>query len=299
MRREIFGPVVTVYVYDEKRVDDDARPVRLRRRRTRSPARSSRTDRRAIEHAATALRNAAGNFYVNDKPTGAVVGQQPFGGARASGTNDKAGIDVNLIRWVSAADDQGDVRAADRLPLPVHGGGVGHLNRLGRKADEYWVDEERREFFRVMVRLPVRCLAVAADGSASLMMVRSVDLSAGGVCVVTDRALRPGDGVRLAFEVADGTSFKLEGHVVRADRLRDGMHRYGLEFAELDLGTEQRMFKAVFEQEQVNAGRHAHVRMTVWEPVTCTLDGEPHGFPAHALQLSARRRPDHHAPVAD
>ena len=93
--------------------------------------------------------------------------------------------------------------------------------------------------------------------------------------------------MRLAFEVADGTSFKLEGHVVRADRLRDGMHRYGLEFAELDLGTEQRMFKAVFEQEQVNVGRHEHVRMTVWEPVTCTLDGEPHGFPAHALQLSA------------
>ena len=148
------------------------------------------------------------------------------------------------------------------------------------------MDEERREFFRVMVRLPVRCLAVAADGSASLMMVRSVDLSAGGVCVVTDRTLRPADGVRLAFEVADGTSFKLEGHVVRADRLRDGMHRYGLEFAELDLGTEQRMFKAVFEQEQVNVGRHEHVRMTVWEPVTCTLDGEPQGFPAHALQLS-------------
>ncbi len=152
------------------------------------------------------------------------------------------------------------------------------------------MDEERREFFRVMVRLPVRCLAVAADGSASLMMVRSVDLSAGGVCVVTDRTLRPGDGVRLAFEVADGTPFKLEGHVVRADRLRDGMHRYGLEFAELDLATEQRMFKAVFEQEQVNAGRHEHVRMTVWEPVTCRLDGEPHGFPGPRAPALGRRR---------
>jgi len=149
------------------------------------------------------------------------------------------------------------------------------------------VDEERREFFRVMVRLPVRCLAVAADGSASLMMVRSVDLSAGGVCVVTDRLLDPGDGVRLAFEVADGTPFKLEGHVAHAEWLRDGMHRYGLEFAELDLATEQRMFKAVFEQEQVNAGRHAHVRMSVWEPVMCRLDGEPSTFSAHALQLSA------------
>jgi hypothetical protein len=149
------------------------------------------------------------------------------------------------------------------------------------------VNEERREFFRVMVRLPVRCLAVAADGSATLMMVRSVDLSAGGVCVVSDQPLRPGDQVRLAFEVADETPFRLEGHVAYAETLQDGMRRYGLEFAELDLATEQRMFRAVFDQEQVNAGRHAHVRMTVWEPVTCRLDGEPRDFPAHALQLSA------------
>ena len=59
-------------------------------------------DRAAVRQAADALRNAAGNFYVNDKPTGAVVGQQPFGGARASGTNDKAGSKMNLLRWVSA-----------------------------------------------------------------------------------------------------------------------------------------------------------------------------------------------------
>ena len=60
------------------------------------------TDRAAIVQATDALRNAAGNFYINDKPTGAVVGQQPFGGARASGTNDKAGSKLNLLRWVSA-----------------------------------------------------------------------------------------------------------------------------------------------------------------------------------------------------
>jgi 1-pyrroline-5-carboxylate dehydrogenase len=60
------------------------------------------TDRAAVLQARTALRNAAGNFYINDKPTGAVVGQQPFGGARASGTNDKAGSKLNLVRWVSA-----------------------------------------------------------------------------------------------------------------------------------------------------------------------------------------------------
>jgi 1-pyrroline-5-carboxylate dehydrogenase len=100
MRRELFGPVVTAYVYDEKRVDDtlglvdETSPYAL-------TGAVFATDRRAIEQAAGALRNAAGNFYVNDKPTGAVVGQQPFGGARASGTNDKAGSMWNLIRWVS------------------------------------------------------------------------------------------------------------------------------------------------------------------------------------------------------
>ena len=78
-------------------------------------------DRAAIAAATETLRFAAGNFYINDKPTGAVVGQQPFGGARASGTNDKAGSMLNLIRWASAADHQGDVRAAGRLPLPAHG----------------------------------------------------------------------------------------------------------------------------------------------------------------------------------
>ena len=65
------------------------------------------------------LRNAAGNFYINDKPTGAVVGQQPFGGARSSGTNDKAGSPLNLLRWVSRAGDQGDVQPADGLALPA------------------------------------------------------------------------------------------------------------------------------------------------------------------------------------
>jgi 1-pyrroline-5-carboxylate dehydrogenase len=100
MQRELFGPVVTTYVYDEKRVDDTLDLVD----RTSPYALTGAvfaTDRGAIEHVAEALRDAAGNFYVNDKPTGAVVGQQPFGGARASGTNDKAGSLWNLIRWVS------------------------------------------------------------------------------------------------------------------------------------------------------------------------------------------------------
>ena len=100
MQDELFGPVVTAYVYDEKRWDDTLHLVDS----TGSYALTGAVfanDRRAIEQAHDELRYAAGNFYVNDKPTGAVVGQQPFGGARASGTNDKAGSMWNLIRWVS------------------------------------------------------------------------------------------------------------------------------------------------------------------------------------------------------
>jgi 1-pyrroline-5-carboxylate dehydrogenase len=101
MCEEIFGPVVTAYVYPDDRwhetlgVIDRTSPYAL------TGAVFSR-DRRAVREATSALRNSAGNFYVNDKPTGAVVGQQPFGGARGSGTNDKAGSKLNLVRWVSA-----------------------------------------------------------------------------------------------------------------------------------------------------------------------------------------------------
>jgi 1-pyrroline-5-carboxylate dehydrogenase len=98
---EIFGPVVTAHVYDDTKwkqimtVVDTTSPYAL-------TGAVFAQDRRAILEASDALRNAAGNFYINDKPTGAVVGQQPFGGARASGTNDKAGSKLNLVRWVSA-----------------------------------------------------------------------------------------------------------------------------------------------------------------------------------------------------
>jgi 1-pyrroline-5-carboxylate dehydrogenase len=98
---EIFGPVVTAYVYPDNEwretldVVDRTSPYAL------TGAVFSR-DRVAVREAMSVLRNAAGNFYINDKPTGAVVGQQPFGGARGSGTNDKAGSKLNLVRWVSA-----------------------------------------------------------------------------------------------------------------------------------------------------------------------------------------------------
>ena len=97
---EIFGPILSVYVYEDKdwtatlKLVDETSPYSL------TGAIFSQ-DRYAIDEAYKALENAAGNFYINDKPTGAVVGQQPFGGARASGTNDKAGSKMNLLRWVS------------------------------------------------------------------------------------------------------------------------------------------------------------------------------------------------------
>jgi 1-pyrroline-5-carboxylate dehydrogenase len=101
MCKELFGPVLTIYVYDdsdyEKALElvDKTSPYAL-------TGAIIAQDRYAVELATYKLRNAAGNFYINDKPTGAVVGQQPFGGARASGTNDKAGSMINLYRWLSA-----------------------------------------------------------------------------------------------------------------------------------------------------------------------------------------------------
>jgi len=101
MVKEIFGPIVSVYVYPDEKLDetlalcDSASPYGL-------TGAIFAQDRQAIAKMERALRNAAGNFYINDKCTGAIVGQQPFGGARASGTNDKAGTTLNLLRWVSA-----------------------------------------------------------------------------------------------------------------------------------------------------------------------------------------------------
>jgi 1-pyrroline-5-carboxylate dehydrogenase len=100
MRDELFGPVVTAFVYDDSRYDDTLDLVDKGTTYGLTGAVFAR-DLDAIERTQDRLRYAAGNFYVNDKPTGAVVGQQPFGGARASGTNDKAGSMWNLIRWVS------------------------------------------------------------------------------------------------------------------------------------------------------------------------------------------------------
>jgi 1-pyrroline-5-carboxylate dehydrogenase len=101
MCEEIFGPVLTVYVYDENKWEETLKLVDETSPYALTGAILS-TDRKAIVQASAILRNSAGNLYINDKPTGAVVGQQPFGGARGSGTNDKAGSYLNMIRWVSA-----------------------------------------------------------------------------------------------------------------------------------------------------------------------------------------------------
>ena len=100
MREEIFGPVLTIYVYPDKEFDEVLDIVDSGTAYALTGAVFSQ-DRYALRKASERLVNAAGNFYINDKPTGAVVGQQPFGGARASGTNDKAGSVLNLLRWVS------------------------------------------------------------------------------------------------------------------------------------------------------------------------------------------------------
>src|SRR5690606_3629753 len=101
MCEELFGPVLTIYVYDEAKWEEMIPVVDQTSGYALTGAIFAR-DRYAIEKLTNALVQSAGNFYINDKPTGAVVGQQPFGGARASGTNDKAGSALNLYRWLSA-----------------------------------------------------------------------------------------------------------------------------------------------------------------------------------------------------
>jgi 1-pyrroline-5-carboxylate dehydrogenase len=101
MRDEFFGPIVTLHVYPDTAWNDTLQLVDRTSPYALTGSIFAR-DRAAIVEATTALRDAAGNFYINDKPTGAVVGQQPFGGARASGTDDKAGSAANLMRFVAA-----------------------------------------------------------------------------------------------------------------------------------------------------------------------------------------------------
>ena len=114
---EIFGPVLSVYAYDDAKWSETLEIVDRTSPYALTGAVFAR-DRAAVVEAASALRHAAGNFYINDKPTGAVVGQQPFGGARASGTNDKAGSKMNLVRWVSARTVKENLAPASDYKYP-------------------------------------------------------------------------------------------------------------------------------------------------------------------------------------
>ena len=118
------------------------------------------------------------------------------------------------------------------------------------------------------------------------MVVRSVDLSAGGVKVVTEHSLVPGNRVRVVFRVDDDTNARLDATVLRVEPLGDGLRRYAIDFDPVDRTVEQRLMKTVYAAEQVNAGRHRHVRMTVWQAMRVTgANGDEFG--AHALQISA------------
>jgi 1-pyrroline-5-carboxylate dehydrogenase len=120
MREELFGPVLAVYVYEDSQWRDVLGLVDRTAEFGLTGALFS-TDRASVVEATAALRHTAGNFYVNDKPTGAVVGQQPFGGARASGTNDKAGSILNLLRWVSPRTIKENLLPAREVPYASMG----------------------------------------------------------------------------------------------------------------------------------------------------------------------------------
>jgi 1-pyrroline-5-carboxylate dehydrogenase len=120
MCEEIFGPVVTIYVYDEDKYEETLEILDDTSNYALTGAVFAR-ERYAIMTAADKLKNAAGNFYINDRPTGAVVGQQPFGGARGSGTNDKAGSYLNLVRWVSPRTFKENLVPAEDYRYPFLG----------------------------------------------------------------------------------------------------------------------------------------------------------------------------------
>ena len=118
---EIFGPVITVYVYDDDKWEETLDLVDSTSPYALTGAIFAK-DRRVIRAATDRLDQSAGNFYINDKPTGAVVGQQPFGGGRASGTNDKAGSMMNLMRWVSARSIKENFVSPKDYRYPFMGG---------------------------------------------------------------------------------------------------------------------------------------------------------------------------------
>jgi len=134
MCEEIFGPVLTIYVY---KADEFEKTLDLVDSTSEYALTGSifSNDRYAVELATNKLRNAAGNFYINDKPTGAVVGQQPFGGARGSGTNDKAGAKANLMRWVSMRTIKETLNPPSDFEYPFHQSQIEILSNIGNDSN--------------------------------------------------------------------------------------------------------------------------------------------------------------------
>ena len=138
----------------------------------------------------------------------------------------------------------------------------------------------------MLARIPISCMAVGEGGRASFVRLRSVDLSAGGVSVLTEQPLEIGQKMRLSFQAGDPPeSLRIDARVVRVEPRPDGFTRYGLEFAALAPMFEQRLVRAVWAHERANADRHERVRMSMWQPVRCRLS-RFREIAAHATSLS-------------
>lgn len=149
------------------------------------------------------------------------------------------------------------------------------------------MDEERRSFYRVLLRTPVSCLAVTEDGAAQLVRMETIDLSAGGGKALCSAALPAGTPLRIVLSLGRGSDpLRLDAQVVRVEGpgpQPDGGVRMAIAFTPLSNAAEQRLMRIVFDQERVHAGRHTHVRSTLWHPVTLRLRGGNHSGHAEAL----------------
>ncbi len=145
---------------------------------------------------------------------------------------------------------------------------------------------ERREFFRVLTQIPMSCMAVDDHGEASLLRVRSVDLSGGGVSMVADAGLEIGRRVRLSFQAGDPAHpLRVDAVVVRADTREGGVAVYGLDFPDLDPDVEQRIVRVAY-QDPVEPARPDSARMDLWQPVQCRSEAGA-DLHAHATAVSA------------
>ena len=145
---------------------------------------------------------------------------------------------------------------------------------------------DRREFYRVLIRTPIRCLAAGPDGVTRLLMVQTVDLSAGGASATCEHRLEPGNPLVLAMVLdPDEQPLRLPAEVLRTDPEpgEEGGYRIGLRFCDLPAADEQRLMAAVFSQERVHAGRHTRVRCSLWHPVELAVGGEARSGHAEAI----------------